>query len=188
MTRYLGAFSIVAVVILVVLRILMLRRRGIRALFFGTDSRSDFLLPPFALFYFYLIVAGTFHLPTPARANLFESAASEWIGAGICLAAMIFFLATLISFGRSFRVGIDSTKPAGLITRGTFAISRNPIYTAFIAVLTGEFLVFRNWIFLVYLILGFVVIHRQVLKEEAFLRSHYGEEYTAYLGRVRRYL
>ncbi|MDR0305399.1 MAG: hypothetical protein LBI42_01030 [Chitinispirillales bacterium] len=32
------------------------------------------------------------------------------------------------------------------------------------------------------------VIHRQVLREEKFLRKHYGEEYENYCRRVRRYL
>jgi protein-S-isoprenylcysteine O-methyltransferase Ste14 len=33
-----------------------------------------------------------------------------------------------------------------------------------------------------------VVIHRQILREEAFLQSHYGEEFTQYRGKVRRYI
>ena len=39
-----------------------------------------------------------------------------------------------------------------------------------------------------YLLAGVVVIHRQVLREEAFLRQHYGDEYAAYCRRVRRYV
>jgi len=97
-------------------------------------------------------------------------------------------LLSLVSFGRSFRVGIDVERPDRLVTTGIFAFSRNPIYAAFIMVLLGQFLVFPNWVPLAYLLAGSVVIHRQVLREEAFLRQHYGDEYAAYCRRVRRYV
>jgi protein-S-isoprenylcysteine O-methyltransferase Ste14 len=51
----------------------------------------------------------------------------------------------------------------------------------------GEFLVFSNWILLVYMAGAACLIHRQVLREEQFLRKHYGQEYFEYSARVRRY-
>ena len=69
-----------------------------------------------------------------------------------------------------------------------FAVSRNPIYTAFALILLGEFLIFPNWILLVYLAAGFWLFHRQVLREENYLKEHYGREYSEYCKRVRRYL
>jgi protein-S-isoprenylcysteine O-methyltransferase Ste14 len=97
-------------------------------------------------------------------------------------------LASLISFGRSFRVGIDVDRPDKLVTTGVFAFSRNPIYVAFFLVLVGQFLVFPNWVPLVYLFAGTWLFHRQVLREEAFMRRQYGDEYAAYCRRVRRYV
>jgi protein-S-isoprenylcysteine O-methyltransferase Ste14 len=32
------------------------------------------------------------------------------------------------------------------------------------------------------------VVHRQVLREEDYLKAHYGREYLDYCNRVRRYL
>jgi protein-S-isoprenylcysteine O-methyltransferase Ste14 len=55
-------------------------------------------------------------------------------------------------------------------------------------VLIGEFLIFPNWILLAY-VAGFaLIVHRQVLREEDYLTAHYGQEYLAYCGRVRRYV
>ena len=88
----------------------------------------------------------------------------------------------------SFRVGIDNDKPDELVTTGVFAFSRNPIYVGFASVLVGQFLIFPNWILLVYLVLAFWLFHRQVLREESFLKAHYGQEFTDYCQRVRRYL
>ena len=76
-------------------------------------------------------------------------------------------LASLISFGRSFRVGIDVDRPDKLVTTGIFAWSRNPIYVALFLVLAGQFLVFPNWVPLVYLFAGTWLFHRQVLREES---------------------
>ena len=77
----------------------------------------------------------------------------------------------LVSFGNSFRVGIDQDHPDKLVTTGIFAFSRNPIYVAFGLILLGQFLVFSNWILLVYLVAAIWLFHRQVLREEAYLRA-----------------
>jgi protein-S-isoprenylcysteine O-methyltransferase Ste14 len=49
------------------------------------------------------------------------------------------------------------------------------------------FLLFPSWILLLYLCGASWRFHRQVLREENYLRQHYGEEYVAYCRRVRRY-
>jgi len=67
-------------------------------------------------------------------------------------------------------------------------LSRNPIYVAFAFVLIGEFLIFLNVILLIYLAGFLVLVHRQVLREEDYLKAHYGREYLDYCHRVRRYL
>jgi protein-S-isoprenylcysteine O-methyltransferase Ste14 len=187
-TAYFGALTIVIAIGMVLTRILMLRRRGIQAMNFGKLDRTDFLIPPFALFYFYLVFANAFHLPLPGRQEFFQSETLAWIGALVCVAGLLMLLWSLISFGQSFRVGIDSEHPDSLITSGVFAYSRNPIYVAFISILLGEFLIFPNWILLVYLGAGMWLINRQVLREEAYLKQHYGDEFAEYTRRVRRYL
>ena len=93
-----------------------------------------------------------------------------------------------MSFGKSFRVGIDTQHPKKLVTDGIFTHSRNPIYVAFGFILIGQFLIFPNWILLIYVAAGFWLLHRQILREEEYLRKHYGEEYAQYSRRVRRYL
>jgi protein-S-isoprenylcysteine O-methyltransferase Ste14 len=48
--------------------------------------------------------------------------------------------------------------------------------------------VFPNWIPLAYLVAGVLLFHRQVLREEEFMREQYGQEYVEYCARVRRYV
>ena len=188
MPHYLAVLTMVVMLGMVVTRVLLMKRKGIEAVKFGKIDKTDFILPPFALFYFYLIFAAAFHLPTPSRQEFFQSGVISWLGVLLCLAGLILLLWSIISFGQSFRVGIDQDLSNKLVTSGAFAHSRNPIYVAFAAILLGQFLVFPNWILLVYLLAAGWLFHRQVLREEDYLKEHYGQEYLAYCSQVRRYL
>jgi len=187
MQRYFAALTLLLLVALVMGRSMLMRRKGIKAIRFGEIDKKDFLIPPFALFYFYLVFANAFGFPTFARQEFFHSGTISWIGVLFCGAGLTLFVLSLASFGRSFRVGIDQERPDKLVTTGVFAYSRNPIYVAFVLVWLGEFLVFSNRILLIYLVAAPLLIHRQVLREEEFLKKHYGGEYSNYAGRVRRY-
>ncbi len=154
---------------------------------FGRKDKKDFFIIPFALFYFYIIVANAFNLPAIKGQALFQSDTIAWIGALTCMIALAFFLWTMISFSKSFRVGLVENTEQGLITTGAFAVSRNPIYVSFAVMLTGQFLIFSSWILLLYILIGISTFHRQVLKEEKFLTKQYGEEFSAYCKKVRRY-
>ncbi len=188
MPRYLAALTLVLLVGTVLARVALLRRQGIRAIHFGRLDKKDFLIPPFAAFYFYTVFAAAFGWPAPSTQEFFRSTALAWLGVAFCAAGLLLLLWSLVSFRQSFRIGIDVERPDKLITTGIFAFSRNPIYVAFLLVLAGEFLVFPNWILLVYFGAAAWLIHRQVLREEEYLRAHYGREYSEYCSRVRRYL
>src|SRR5262245_22046223 len=178
MQGHLAALSLMLALGTVVARLIMLRRAGTRALYFGNLDRKDFLIPPFALFYFYTVFAAGFGLPLASRRELFQSETMAWLGVLLCFGGLLFLLLSLVSFGKSFRVGIDVDRPDRLVTTGVFALSRNPIYVGFALILLGEFLVFPNWVPLIYLVAGSWLLHRQVLREEAFLRGHYGHDYA----------
>ncbi len=188
MQKYLGALTLVLLVGMVLTRTLLMRINGIKAMHFGTTDKKDFLIPPFAFFYFYIVFAAAFNLPTVSGQELFHSGMVSWVGVLFCLAGLVLVLLSLISLGNSFRVGIDTDQPDKLVTAGIFAFSRNPIYVAFGFVLLGQFLVFPSWILLVYMVAGTGLFQRQVLREEEYLRSHYGQQYSEYSARVRRYL
>ncbi len=188
MARLLGAATLLLLVAMVLARVLMLRRRGVEAMNFGKLDRTDFLIPPFALLYFYLVFAAAFGVPTLSRQQFFRSEIIPWVGVFFCMAGILLMLWSLVSFGQSFRVGIDVQHPDQLVTTGAFALTRNPIYVAFAFVLLGEFLIFPNWILLLYLVGGVWLFNRQVLREEDYLKKHYGKQYQEYCQRVRRYL
>jgi protein-S-isoprenylcysteine O-methyltransferase Ste14 len=185
--RYFAALTVVLLLGMVLTRILLLKQKGIRALYFGGIDKKDYFIPPFAFFYFYLVFAAAFDLPSVSKQVFFESEIVSWVGVCFCLAGLAVLLWSLISFGRGFRVGIDTERPDKLVTTGIFAFSRNPIYVGFAFILLGQFLIFPNWILLIYIGAGVWLFHRQVLREEAALKRTYGKEYEDYCQRVRRY-
>lgn len=187
MQRYFAAAAIILLIVLVLLRIFMMRIKGIKAMRFGEIDKKDFLIPPFVLFFLYLIVAGTFSLPEPGGIP-FHNDILSWAGVALCMLGLILFLLSLISFGKSFRLGIDNKTPGQLVTTGVFSICRNPIYTSFGLILLGINLIYFNWILILYLFAGFWLFNRQVLREEVFLKKIYGDEYFEYCKKVRRYL
>ncbi|MFI5237528.1 MAG: methyltransferase family protein [Ignavibacteriales bacterium] len=188
MQKHLAAVTIVLLMGMVLTRLYLLKRTGTKGMHFGSIDKKDFLIPPFAIFYFYTVFANAFNLPIVSKQSFFHSEIISWIGVLFCIIGIVLMFLSLVSFGKSFRVGIDVDKPDKLVTTGIFAFSRNPIYAAFAFVLPGQFFVFPNWILLVYLVTGYFLFHRQVLREEEFLKKHYGDEYTEYSKRVRRYI
>ncbi|MGH9584851.1 MAG: methyltransferase family protein [Bryobacteraceae bacterium] len=188
MQRYFGALTIVLLLGMVLLRVLLMKRMAIRAMYFGKIDKKDFLIPPFAVFYFYVVFALAFHFPAVSRREFFQSGIASWVGVLLCVAGLLLLFLSLVSFGKSFRVGIDPDHPDKLVTTGIFAFSRNPIYVAFGFVLLGEFLMFSNWILLLYTVAAIWLFHRQISREEGYLKKHYGQQYSEYCDRVRRYL
>ncbi|TLG77111.1 methyltransferase family protein [Culicoidibacter larvae] len=184
-----GYFAIGALVLLiglVLFRARQLKRLDITAFQFGKLDKKDFLIPPFVLLFFYLIIANTFQLPG-AGTLIIDNTIAGWVGVALCVAAPIVFFWGMISFGKSFRVGIDMDTPGQLVISGAFAFSRNPLYLAFFMILFGILIIFPLWIFLAYFVGGLWLIDRQVNLEENALRTIYGTEYDAYCRKVKRY-
>jgi protein-S-isoprenylcysteine O-methyltransferase Ste14 len=188
MPRYFAALTIVLMLGMVLTRVLMMKRRGLEAMNFGKIDKTDFLIPPFALLYFYCVFAAAFNLPSISTQEFFHASSISWVGVFFCLIGLVLLSWSLISFGQSFRVGIDMEHPDRLITTGIFSFSRNPIYVAFAIILLGQFMIFSNWIILLFTCAATWLFHRQVIREEDYLKEHYGQEYEDYCRRVRRYL
>ena len=158
----LSVCAFAAFVITVLIRAALLRNRGIKVLVFGATDKSDFLLVPVVASIAYTVLANTFDLPMwePLIQPFWESVVPGWFGIGLCGLAIVGFILTLISFGDSFRVGIDTKNPDSLVTTGMFAISRNPIYVCFLLFFIGLFLVHCNIVIAVAVVVFALVIHR----------------------------
>ncbi len=130
-----------------------------------------------------------FHIfPDILCSPLFEMALARVVGTIVVGGGFIIFVLALISFGRSWRIGIDTENPGILVTTGIFSLTRNPIFLFLDMYFLGTWLIYPNLFFGIAAILTIGGIHWQILQEEAFLARQYGQEYEDYRKKVRRYI
>lgn len=130
MTRCIALATLFLLIILVLSRAFQLKKLGIKAIQFGEMDKKDFFIPPFALLLFYIVFASAFGLPK-IGVELFNNEFVGWVGVAVCVMGILLFMYALISFGKSFRVGLDEDH-AGLVENikrfgTTFAIIEHQI-------------------------------------------------------------
>jgi protein-S-isoprenylcysteine O-methyltransferase Ste14 len=146
-------------------------------------------VPPPVFFFACLLLGWTLGLAWPLSLGL------EALQARLALALPLFLLAASIGVWalHTFRRGRTSpmpfSTPAELLTWGPFRLSRNPLYVALILVLTAfSALLDSAWILASVPVLGLALGHLIIPGEEARLRQVFGDRYTTYSRRVRRWL
>jgi len=103
---------------------------------------------------------------------------------GQALRVLVIGLAYIRRGGRNKQVHADQ-----LVTDGIFSHCRNPLYVGNLLILAGLFIIFNNpWVYLLGGAFFLIAYHSIVAAEESFLRGKFGEDYTAYCGRVQRWL
>ena len=117
MPRYFAVLTIVLMLGMVLTRALLMKRNGIEAMNFGKIDKTDFLIPPFALFYFYIVFAATFNFLTVSAQEFFHSGVSGKIGLFRALAIdacppPIWYYPTIFSFAAPKTAHVSSFEPA----------------------------------------------------------------------------
>lgn len=198
---FLSIFPLISFLILAItlaLRIIYLRKKGIKVSSKPQEKPFylQFLYPVFILI-FLLWLAELFRLafhlpwlvlPEIVTENRLNSTPLKLTGAGITFLALVFWILTLFHFRFSLRFGFDEKNRGELITRGVFSRSRNPFFLSINLFFVGIALFHTSFFFVVMALLTLVSIHFFILKEEKFLRKHYGEAYRKYQQKVGRYI
>lgn len=107
-------------------------------------------------------------------------------GLALCLLGCAVFLAAVRGLGGSWRAGIPAEKDTALVTGGVYAHSRNPAFLGFDLVYLGLLLWFFNWLHLAFALFAVLMLHLQILQEEAWLGETFGAAYQSYRARTRR--
>jgi protein-S-isoprenylcysteine O-methyltransferase Ste14 len=178
-------------------RTILLYKKGIKVWVIGTSTKKiheiileKILLPSALLISFIFIIITALHINLPGIMlnYLIKIIWIKYIGILFCYIGLIIFLLALISFGKSWRIGIDENNSNELITGGIFKYSRNPIFLFMDLYFIGIMLIYPNIVFIL-LALGTIVgIHLQILREEDFLIKKFGEKYNEYKNKTRRYI
>lgn len=139
-----------------------------------------------------LIIAITMWIARNVAPTLELSPATRIVAAGVVAAIGGYFsIAGTIAFRRA-RTTVNPLKPeraSSLVTSGVYRITRNPMYVALALLLvawsfylSAPALLAGSALFVLY------VTRFQIQPEERVLRRMFGNDYTSYTQRVRRWL
>ena len=119
-------------------------------------------------------------LPAP------DTRLAGWMIIGAALLVFGWAVLTLRSRNTSVRTQDPTT---AVVSGGPFRYTRNPIYLSMMAVILGAGVGANCLWFLLLIPPAMIAMTKGVIvREEAYLERKFGEEYTAYKSRVRRWL
>ncbi len=116
-----------------------------------------------------------------------QSNALSILGIGMAILGVIVFITAILTMKDSWRAGIPDNEKTTIITHGIYQFSRNPAFLGFDFIYIGILLAFGNVVHLIFVILTVVLLHLQILEEEKFLPTVFGDDYIQYKKRTARY-
>jgi protein-S-isoprenylcysteine O-methyltransferase Ste14 len=153
------------------------------------DSPGVIIPPPLFYFGFFIlsmILQGHF---TIRAGFFFHKQPAILIGYLIYIVGVFFIFPAMFEFIKSKNTIITAKPATSLQTTGIYSYSRNPMYIGLLLVYLGIALQFGNWwtLMLIPFLIAFITI-RVIRPEERYLNRAFGEEYTNYQKRVRRWI
>jgi protein-S-isoprenylcysteine O-methyltransferase Ste14 len=119
----------------------------------------------------------------------FVGSAAEPAGLALVVIGAVLAVTGALTFRRARTAIIPHHSASRLVTDGPYRYTRNPMYTGLtIAYVGGAGLLDSVWPLIVLPVVLIALVRLVVSREEAYLSSAFGTEYSAYRARVRRWL
>lgn len=144
-------------------------------------------IPPPAVFIVTLAISWVLqkYVPLPFLAH----DTALWAGIAIVAMGLLFALMSVVTMLRGHGTVNTQAPSDALVVTGIYRISRNPMYVSNVLMYTGFAIAMGlPWGLI---LLPLLLIYTQVVviaREEAYLASAFGQQYTDYKARVRRWL
>ena len=126
---------------------------------------------------------------TVKGAFFFHSHWANIIGTLFYFTGLAFIFPAMFEFVKSKNTIITAKPATALQTTGIYSVSRNPMYVGLLLIYMGLTFQFGNW-WTLFLspILIIVIVYGVILPEERYLARAFGEEYSSYKKKVRRWI
>ena len=112
-----------------------------------------------------------------------------WVGYALILVGLGLAVSAVSQFMRARTTLDPHGSVSEIVTGGVYGFSRNPIYLGFVCLLVGFPFIFGSYWGLILSPLFVLLMNALVIQhEEAYLEKKFGEVYTSYKSRVRRWL
>lgn len=112
----------------------------------------------------------------------------RWVGAVVGVAGGGLMVWAFASLGKNLTDTVVTRREHTLVTNGAYRWIRHPFYAAVVLCILGFSLAAANWFILFTGSLAVLLIIVRTSKEEAELRSRFGDSYQAYVERTGRFL
>ena len=124
-----------------------------------------------------------------APSALLSQPYARFVGAVFIAISIVIVVAVLVQMARA-KTSFDARKPtSALVTSGIFRVSRNPTYLSLALLQAGLAFAFQSFWLLLLVVPAVALTHwGVVLREERYLDHKFGDEYSQYSRRVRRWL
>ncbi len=116
---------------------------------------------------------------------------TNWLAIGLTLVGIVLAIMGVLAFKKAQTTMNPHTpeKSASLVTSGIYHYTRNPMYLGMLLVLLGWAFYLSNFAALFVLPIFIIYMSRfQIQPEERFMMQNFGDEYRAYVVKVRRWL
>ena len=149
-------------------------------------NRKVFILGKLALFISFILMPVQLFF---VNLSLFEkNGVFFWIGVTLLGIGVMLFTLAIIRLGTfSLRVGL-AQENTSLRTTGIYRFSRNPMLLGLYLMAIGSAIYVQNPINWILVMIALSVHHKIILAEEVFLENRFGDKWTEYRNRVRRYI
>jgi protein-S-isoprenylcysteine O-methyltransferase Ste14 len=113
----------------------------------------------------------------------------RWVGAAAALSAVILIAIVHAELGRNFSPTLRPRPGHTLVTTGLYRWARHPMYTAYLLLFAGAFLLSADWVIGV-TGMGIILTHMtvRVRREERILIGRFGQAYLDYAQRTSRFV
>jgi len=187
-------FKAVAIVILVlfyssyVLKIILQNKKGIQTdqIAKGQKDKKVFVTEAVMKFatYSVILVEVLSIIYIESHYSIIIQIAGSILG----IIGVLVFIISIYTMKNSWRAGIAVNDETDLIVNGIYGYSRNPAFLGFDLVYIGILMMFFNVWLLLFSMFAIIMLHVQILQEEKHLPKMFGNDYTNYKKKVRRYL
>jgi len=111
----------------------------------------------------------------------------DWISSFLFVFGLILIVMSSINLGSSVRLGLPIDQTI-FKTSGIYKISRNPMYLGFNLWTIASILYTINLLIILLGVYSIIIYHFIILGEEHFLNNQFGNEYSEFKNKVRRYI
>ena len=146
-------------------------------------------IPPPLFFAATFLVAVCIQQYIPIDRAFFDSGMATILGVLIMVLGLVLLFPALYRFVKTKNTLVTIRPANTLQTTGVYAITRNPMYISLLLLYLGLSFIIGNWWNMILLPLLVIVVQEYIIKrEERCLTHRFGEAFTAYKTRVRRWI